>query len=94
LKQSIQQVGICLYVDDTYLLEGLDEKDDVLATVAAKGQNGITNWGEELIAVGGALNSDKCKWTLHHMESDGKGSWVYTNQTTGNSDDGEGELDK
>jgi len=53
-KQSIQQVGI-LYVDDTNLLEGLDKKDDV-AIVAAKGQNGITNWGEELIAVGGVTD--------------------------------------
>jgi hypothetical protein len=74
-------------------LEGLDKKDDV-AIVAAKGQNGITNWGDKLIAVGGALNPDKCKWTIHHMVSDGKGSWVYTDQTTGDSDDGEGELEE
>ncbi|KAK1748959.1 hypothetical protein QTG54_000898 [Skeletonema marinoi] len=93
-KRGVNQVGI-VYVDDTNLCEGLDEKDDIDAVVA-KGQGATNSWGNNLIAVGGALNGDKCAVAIHDMEPDGKGSWVYSDQrkTTSPADEEDDELEE
>ena len=64
-KKTCKQLGI-LYVDDTNLWAGLSAEDD-LDTATYKAQEGIDSWGKLLIATGGVLNPDKCKWTVHEM---------------------------
>jgi sentrin-specific protease 1 len=93
-KRGVNQVGI-VYVDDTNLCEGLEEKDDIDAVVA-KGQGATNSWGNNLIAVGGALNGDKCAVAIHDMVPDGKGSWVYSDQrkTTSPADEEDDELEE
>ncbi|KAL7523098.1 hypothetical protein ACHAXR_000025, partial [Thalassiosira sp. AJA248-18] len=90
-KKSIKQVGI-LYVDDTNLWAGLDERDD-LATVAMAGQEAVDQWGESLQAVGGALNPDKCSWTVAEMTPKGNGEWEYRDQRASTGEDDESEAD-
>ena len=57
LQAHNKKVGI-LYVDDTNLLAGLDE-DDNLDSIGYKRQAAVSQWGRSLIARGGALNPDK-----------------------------------
>ena len=74
-KRRIKQVGI-LYVDDTNLWAGLDESLDELDTCMA-GQESIEQWGQSLMSTGGALNSEKCGWTIHDMVCTANGEWKY-----------------
>ena len=76
------QVGI-LFVDDTNLWAGLGEDDDAASTLA-KGQDSITSWGNNLLAVGGELRPDKCMYTLHEMRPTGDGEWEYVQERTTN----------
>ena len=64
-------------MDDTNLLAGLGEDDD-LDSIGIKGQEAVSQWGQSLIATGGALNPEKCFWTVHHMKCDNKGKWNYS----------------
>ena len=63
-------------MDDTNLLAGLDEDDD-LDSIVIKGQEAVSQWDCSLIATGGALNPDKCFWTVHHMTCDDNSKWGY-----------------
>eukprot|EP00985_Skeletonema_marinoi_P014118 scaffold7094_cov88-Skeletonema_marinoi.AAC.1 len=76
--KKIRQVGIA-YVDDTNLWDGMAEDDDV-DSAAFKSQAGINDWGGFLQASGGALNPGKCSATIHNLEPDGKGGWIYPDQ--------------
>lgn len=76
--KKIRQVGIA-YVDDTNLWDGMAEDDDV-DSAAHKSQAGINDWGGFLQASGGALNPGKCSATIHNLEPDGKGGWIYPDQ--------------
>ena len=69
------QAGL-LYVDDTNLWAGLDSEDD-LADVADKAQRSINCWGKLLIATGGALKPEMCKWTVHDMVPRADCTWEY-----------------
>ena len=64
-RESTTQAGVW-FVDDTNLWAGLEESDDVESAVY-KAQQGVTHWGRLLIATGGALKPEKCKWTVHDM---------------------------
>lgn len=68
--------AVLLYVDDTNLWAGMDPEDD-LADVADKAQRSINCWGELLIATGGALKPEKCKWTVYDMVPRAVGTWEY-----------------
>ena len=74
-KKSVNSVGI-LYVDDTNLWVGMDSDKD-LDEVVAEAQETVSHWGNSLIATGGALNPEKCKWTIHDMVAMPDGSWEY-----------------
>ena len=65
-----------LYVDDTHLLAGLNE-DNNLDSIGITGQDAVSQWDCSLIANGGALNPDKCFWTVHNMTCNNKGKWGY-----------------
>ena len=64
-KKTYKQSGI-LYVDSTNLWAELSAEDNLDAAIH-KVQEGIDSWGKLLIATGGVLNPDKCKWTVHEM---------------------------
>lgn len=53
-------------MDNTNLWVGMNAEDNLEETVY-KAQEGVSFWGNALIATGGALNLDKCKWTIHNM---------------------------
>ena len=74
-RKTCTKAGI-LYVDDTNLWAGLTQDDD-LPEAAAKAQEGITSWGDLLMATGGALNPTKCFWTIHDMAPRPDGTWEY-----------------
>ena len=74
-KKSIKTAGI-LYVDNTNLWIGLNGDDDVY-DVVQKAQESVSFWGNSLIATGGALNPEKCKWTIHDMVPKADGTWEY-----------------
>ena len=74
-KKTCKQSGI-LYVDDTNLWAGLSADDDLDAAIY-KAQEGIDSWGKLLMATGGTLNRDKCKWTVHDMVPRADGLWEY-----------------
>ena len=74
-KKSVNSVGI-LYVDNTNLWVGMDSDKD-LDEVIAEAQETVLHWGNSLIATGGALNPEKCKWTIHDMVAMPDGSWEY-----------------
>ena len=61
-----------MYVDDTNLLAGLDEEDN-LDSIGVKRQEAVSQWGRSLIATGFALNPDECFWTVHYMTCDDRG---------------------
>jgi len=87
-----------MYVDDTNLWEGMRRDDDRLS-VAAAGQDAINSWNGNLQATGGALNPDKCAFTIHDMVPTAEGDWEYSDQLKKNGakveeeDDGLEELD-
>ena len=64
-NKSCTMAGI-LYVYDTNLWTGLKQDED-LESVAGNAQEAINAWGNLLLSTGGALNPDKCKWTVHNM---------------------------
>ena len=74
-KKSCKKAGL-LYVDDTNLWAGMSAEDS-LDDVVYKAQESIQCWGELLMATGGALNPEKCHWTVHDMVPRGDGSWEY-----------------
>jgi endonuclease/exonuclease/phosphatase family metal-dependent hydrolase len=90
-KKSINQVGI-LYVDDTCLWAGLGEDDDVFTT-GHKGQTAIDDWGTSLNATGGLLKGDKCSVTIHDLQPNDKGEYVYTDQQRTQSGEEDAEVD-
>ena len=65
-----------LYVDDTNLWTGMKPEED-LESVAGDAQEAINSWGNLLLSTGGALNPDKCKWTVHDMVTKSDGTWEY-----------------
>jgi len=77
-RKKIRQVGI-VYVDDTNLWDGMAENDDV-NSAAHKSQEAINDWGGFLHASGGALKAEKCSATIHNLEPDDKGGWIYPDQ--------------
>ena len=50
---------------------------DSLDEVVHKAQESINCWGELLMATGGALNPEKCNWTVLDMVPKGDGTWDY-----------------
>ena len=56
MKKSHSQVGI-LFVDDTYLWEGLGKEDDIISTLK-NGQHSVNIWGSNLLMVGRELRPD------------------------------------
>ena len=58
------QLAVCGH--DMNLWAGLDPEDD-LADVADKAQRSINCWGKLLVATGGALKPEECKWMVHDM---------------------------
>ena len=89
-KKSIKTAGI-LYVDDTNLWVGLNGDDD-LYDVVHKAQESVSFWGNSLIATGGALNPEKCKWTIHDMVPKADGTWEYNRCTPALSTIKEGKV--
>ena len=74
-KKTSRKAGI-LYVDDTNLWAGMNAKDS-LDEVVHKAQESINCWGELLMATGGALNPEKCNWTVLDMVPKWDGTWDY-----------------
>merc|ERR1712177_143077 len=89
-KKSIKAAGI-LYVDDTNLWVGLNE-NNTLEDVVYKAQEIVSFWGNSLIATGGALNPEKCKWTIHDMVPKADGTWEYNRCTPALSTIKEGKV--
>ena len=89
-KKSIKTAGI-LYVDDTNLWVGLNENSS-LEDAVYEAQEAVSFWGNSLIATGGALNPDKCKWTIHDMLPKPDGTWEYNRCTPALSTIKEGEV--
>ena len=75
-KKSIKQVGI-LYVDDTNLWLGLLDEEEDFESATSKAQERVNRWVESLEVVGGALNPEKCAWTVHDMLPGENGEWEY-----------------
>jgi hypothetical protein len=74
-QKSIKQAGI-VFVDDTNLWSGMEDKDDLLSE-AYKGQEDVNLWARSLEEVGGLLQPPKCGWTIHDMKCSDKGVWEY-----------------
>ena len=53
-------------MDDTNLWAEMNAEDS-LDEVVHKAQESINCWGEVLMATEGALNPEKCCWTVHDM---------------------------
>ena len=73
--KSCTMAGI-LYVDDTTLWTGM-KPEESLESVAGDAQEAISSWGNLLLSTGGALNPDKCKFTVHDMATKSDGTWEY-----------------
>ena len=80
-----------MYLDDTNLWVGLNGEDD-LYDVVHKAQETVSFWGNSLIATGGALNPEKCKWTIHDMVPKADGTWEYNRCTPALSTIKEGKV--
>jgi hypothetical protein len=63
-------------VDDTDLLHINLEEDESVATVHESIQASVLNWGNLLIATGGALQPAKCFYLIISFEWT-KGEWSY-----------------
>ena len=90
-RESTTQAGVW-FVDDTNLWAGLEESDDVESAVY-KAQQGVTHWGRLLIATGGALKPEKCKWTVHDMVPQEDGTWEYRTINSGLPTDENDDVD-
>ena len=53
------------------------DRDEDLDTAVYKAQEAINSWGNLLQATGGALQPEKCKWTVHDMVPRSDGTWGY-----------------
>ena len=51
--------------------------EEDLKSVAGNAQEAINSWGNLLLSTGGAMNPDKCKWTVHDMVTKSDGTWEY-----------------
>ena len=51
--------------------------EEDLESVAENAPEAISSWGNLLLSTGGALNPDKCKWTVHDMVRKSDGTWEY-----------------
>ena len=89
-KKSIKTADI-LYVDDTNLWVGLNENSS-LEDAVYEAQEAVSFWGNSLIATGGALIPEKCKWTIDDMLPKPDGTWEYNRCTPALSTIKEGEV--
>ena len=78
-------------MDDTNLWVGLNENSS-LEDAVYEAQEAVTFWGNSLIATGGALNPEKCKWTIHDMLSKPDRTWEYNRCAPALSTIKEGEV--
>ncbi len=69
-----------LYVDNTDLLHINLEEDESVAKVHESIQASVENWGNLLIATGGALQPAKCFYLIISFEWS-KGEWNYRNNS-------------
>ena len=53
------------------------DRDEDLDTAVYKAQEAINSWGNLLQATGGALQPEKCKWTVHDMVPRSDRTWGY-----------------
>jgi hypothetical protein len=68
-------------VDDTDLLHVNLEEDELVATVHESIQASVVNWGNLLIATGGALQPAKCFYSIISFEWI-NGEWSYRDNST------------
>jgi len=76
ITKLTSHLSAILYVDDTDLLHINLEQDESVATVHESIQVSVANWGNLLIATGGALQLPKCFYTIISFEWI-NGEWSY-----------------
>jgi hypothetical protein len=81
ITKLTHHLSAILYMDDTDLLHIDLTKDEMVDEVHAAIQDSVNSWGNLLIAMGGALQPNKCFYSIVSFEWV-NGEWQYKNNQT------------